>query len=375
VYRYYEFRALDRPLSSKEMAEVRQLSTRALITPTVFRNEYNWGDFRGDPFDLMVRYYDAHLFYTDGGDRQLMLRLPKAALDPAVVEPFLVWDYLELHPAGDNVILAFIVENDEGDGWGYDAEEEGENWLANLVSQRSELASGDLRALYLGWLASVWDEGDEDSEEMQRLEPPVPPGLGELSCSLSALADLLVLDQYLVKAAAEASVPLLQPSSADFEEWVLALPQPEKDSLLVRLLRDGSPLARAELFQRWRAERGEATAQAPTRRTVAQLLARADELEETEQRQEEAEKAALRAAYLMDLSTREGEAWEEVEALIEKGHSSAYDRAASTLRDLQDLAVLQGRKQLFRDRIEDLRTRYARRQAFLRRLDEVLSAG
>ena len=77
----------------------------------------------------------------------------------------------------------------------------------------------------------------------------------------------------------------------------------------------------------------------------------------------------------MDLSTREGEAWEEVEALIEKGHSSAYDRAASTLRDLQDLAVLQGRKQLVRDRIEDLRTRYARRQAFLRRLDEVLSAG
>ena len=55
---------------------------------------------------------------------------------------------------------------------------------------------------------------------MQRLEPATWPGE---PVQPSALADLLVLDQYLVKAAAEASVPLLQPSSADFEE-VLALP-------------------------------------------------------------------------------------------------------------------------------------------------------
>ena len=40
----YEFVALDRRLTAKEMAELRSISTRAEITPTRFWNEYNWGD-------------------------------------------------------------------------------------------------------------------------------------------------------------------------------------------------------------------------------------------------------------------------------------------------------------------------------------------
>ena len=48
-YQYYEFQAIDRPLTSRQMDELRKLSTRAEITPTSFTNEYHWGDFRGDP--------------------------------------------------------------------------------------------------------------------------------------------------------------------------------------------------------------------------------------------------------------------------------------------------------------------------------------
>ena len=48
-YEYYEFLALDRPLTSKQREELRQLSTRAEITATRFTNEYHWGNFRGDP--------------------------------------------------------------------------------------------------------------------------------------------------------------------------------------------------------------------------------------------------------------------------------------------------------------------------------------
>ena len=42
-YQYYEFLALDRPLTSKQREELRQLSTRAEITATRFANEYHWG--------------------------------------------------------------------------------------------------------------------------------------------------------------------------------------------------------------------------------------------------------------------------------------------------------------------------------------------
>jgi hypothetical protein len=35
-YQYFEFQAIDRPLSKKEMAELRSYSTRARITPASF---------------------------------------------------------------------------------------------------------------------------------------------------------------------------------------------------------------------------------------------------------------------------------------------------------------------------------------------------
>ncbi len=40
-YQYFEFQAIDRPLSRKEMAELRSYSTRARITPTSFVNDYS----------------------------------------------------------------------------------------------------------------------------------------------------------------------------------------------------------------------------------------------------------------------------------------------------------------------------------------------
>jgi hypothetical protein len=45
-YQYYEFVAIDRPLSARQLDEVRALSTRAQITPTSFVNTYEWGNFR-----------------------------------------------------------------------------------------------------------------------------------------------------------------------------------------------------------------------------------------------------------------------------------------------------------------------------------------
>jgi len=48
-YQYYEFLALDRPLTAEQRAELRSISTRAEITATRFVNEYQWGDLKGDP--------------------------------------------------------------------------------------------------------------------------------------------------------------------------------------------------------------------------------------------------------------------------------------------------------------------------------------
>ena len=56
-YQYYEFNAVDKPLTEKDMQALRDLSTRARITPTSFVNEYNWGDFKGIPLKLVEKYF------------------------------------------------------------------------------------------------------------------------------------------------------------------------------------------------------------------------------------------------------------------------------------------------------------------------------
>ena len=48
------------------------------------------------------------------------------------------------------MILEFGSEDEDGD-W----EEGGEGWLASILPVRAELASGDLRCLYLGWLSTA----------------------------------------------------------------------------------------------------------------------------------------------------------------------------------------------------------------------------
>src|SRR5665213_1766174 len=57
-YETYEFFALDHPLTSAEMRALRRISTRAIITPTRFWNFYDWGGLKGDPRDILRRYFD-----------------------------------------------------------------------------------------------------------------------------------------------------------------------------------------------------------------------------------------------------------------------------------------------------------------------------
>ena len=80
-YQYYEFQAVDRPLTADEMRTLRGYSTRATITPGRFVNEYHWGDFKGNPRKWMQQYFDGFIYYANWGTHELMLRLPRRVLD------------------------------------------------------------------------------------------------------------------------------------------------------------------------------------------------------------------------------------------------------------------------------------------------------
>jgi len=63
-YQFYEFQAIDRPLSDADRQALRGLSTRARITATSFTNEYHWGGLKGDPVRWMERSRTAAELHT-----------------------------------------------------------------------------------------------------------------------------------------------------------------------------------------------------------------------------------------------------------------------------------------------------------------------
>jgi hypothetical protein len=61
----------------------------------------------------------------------------------------------------------------EGDGESFDAADDGSSWLSSLIALRADIASGDDRALNLGWLLEVQCGGIDDTA----VEPARPEGL------------------------------------------------------------------------------------------------------------------------------------------------------------------------------------------------------
>ena len=80
-YQYYEFQAIDSPLTEGQMRELRSISSRADITPTRFTNFYTFGDFKGNPAKMVEKYFDAYLYLANWGTHEFTLRLPCQALD------------------------------------------------------------------------------------------------------------------------------------------------------------------------------------------------------------------------------------------------------------------------------------------------------
>ena len=183
-YQYYEFVALDRPLTPAEMAELRSISTRAQITPTRFFNEYHWGDLKADPAELLVRYFDVHVYFANWGSRRLMIRLPKPAVN---------LEDLRACVAGGPATLTVTKRHVVLDLWS-ETEEPEEEWfedgqlLASLTPLRAELLRGDRRVAYLAWLLAV-QAGELDPDDS--FEPRVPHGLDGPSASLAALTNAL----------------------------------------------------------------------------------------------------------------------------------------------------------------------------------------
>jgi hypothetical protein len=368
-YQYFEFQALERPLSREEQEQLRDLSTRARITATSFTNTYHWGNFRGEPRSMVERHFDAHLYVTNWGTHRLMLRLPKQRLPLRTVQPYCPDDHVKAWNTRTHIVLDLTSE-DEGGDWAEGADDS----LTALIGVRDELAAGDLRPLYLAWLSALaaWELQDDDEEEYQTAtEPPVPAGLADLTAPQQALADYLRVDADLLSIAAQSSPdapePSVKPTKKELQPLIAALPAKEKDGLLLRLALGPDPQLRIELLHRLR---GAATpAITPGNRSAAHLLDAAHTRRTERRRREQRQQAEARAQHLTALANDAESVWRQVEAHIATKQTNAYDKAVTLLRDLRDACDHVGSGAEFRQHITRLRETYQRRPGLIHRLN------
>lgn len=374
-YQYYHFQVLDQPLNEQQMRELRAISTRAEITPTSFINTYNFGDLKADSRELMRTYFDAHVYVANWGTHRFMLKIPRGLLDLETAELY-CGECLDMYVGKEHVILDFVSQDDSGDY--YDDWDAGEGWMASLLPLREEIMQGDIRALYVAWLAGVWEEDETE-------EPPIPPGIRQLSGPSQQLARFLRLDEHLLQAAVQGDTQTgpVGPSREEMATWVTNVPAAEKDALLVALLAADTDLRsraahmRQRFQQEWRqahptqfAARSTRTADQlwHVRNTLAEEARRRKAEEAARQRAERERKAAAeRRQYLTSLATREASVWQEVSTLLGTTVQKNYDEAVKLLRDLRDIATDRGEVALWETRVVDFRQRYARKSSLMER--------
>ncbi len=385
-YQYYEWQTIDRPLTADEMAEVEDLSSHMeTVTSTQAIVTYSYGDFKYDPEEVLLKYFDAFLYLANWGSRQLMFRFPKNAVSLADLKAYEVEDHIQVSEHGQYLVLDIQLHEEEGVGW-----IEGEGILSRLVPLREQILQEDYRLLYLAWLKAVdlespggsYDDAEEEDEEDEfseyedwepidtenLREPPMPAGLKHLDSSLRAFIETFDVDPNLVKAAALQSSDLEEVTPKDLVDVISQLSREECEAFLRRLLK-GEPLLSTALKRRVR-ELSQVEPARPqnAQRTFAELDKEAVKISEAEQRRLKREAEERRIKELNELAKEEEATWREVDSLIQQQQGRTYDEAVGLLVKLRDLAEYQGKMDSFKLRMDSLAGRYARSSSLLKRM-------
>jgi hypothetical protein len=361
------------------MEALRDLSTRAQITPTSFVNVYHWGDFKGDPLKLVAKYFDAFIYVANWGTHWLMLKVPSNLIDVNLVRQYCHGESARIHEKEDHIIFEFTSQTEDYD-W-----EEGEGWLSSLISLRADIIHGDYRSLYLAWLFCAQMEEMEDDE----LEPPVPPNLADLNAPLKNFADFMRIDADLLAVAAENSIS--EDRHTDHKalvKWIHNLPENEKDKILFQVIDSPHPHLRTELLQRFQqaiSTRDKSKTDKQLR-SVEGLLSKseifaaerrrqAEEKRAREEAQRKRKEALARKKYFEDLAGQEDSIWKKVNELIITKQPAKYDEAVRLLVDLRDLHKNTGKEKTFIQKLNTICTNHYRKVSFLDRVQKTGLSG
>lgn len=305
----------------------------------------------------MQHFFDAHVYVANWMTAVFMARLPIEALAKETADAMVVRYVLDFKAAKTHWIITWCLEESENyDRFGM---EDSRGWMAQLASVRDELLGGDIRSLYIGWLATVTG-GLIDDDEM---EPRCMSGLGNLTAAQQALAEFLEVDTDLLAGAGVGS-PAVQNegiSQQEMDKWIDRLPRDEVTALLKQLLAGKGQQAEQTLRNRFLAWQRGMQGDRPKvpRRAVGDLRKNAEaaekirhEQEKRDRKKREIKRRKEREAYLRKLTKDFTKGWKAVQHTVERGSGLAYDEACCALVDLSEAYSLYASRKQFKQDVK-----------------------
>ena len=203
------------------------------------------------------------------GSCRLALRVPLTTFHKAELKPFATKHTLTIEASDDRWVIDWSL--DESENYDRFSEEDGSGWRRRLASLRDEMMRGDLRPLYLGWLAAAANGELGDGA----LEPEVPPGMQELSRPQQALVEFLEIDRDILAASMRGSARASQDDTAQtdrLDAWLDEWPRTEMTAVLKLIPQDRGHEAERLLRSRhaaWLKAQRPSVASSLRRRSVA----------------------------------------------------------------------------------------------------------
>jgi hypothetical protein len=357
----------DRPLTRVQLDAVNTLSSHIEASSTHALIEYHWGDFKHDPIDVLHKFFDGFLYWANWGSPQLALRFPHGILPVDLIDGYDLDDFVTFtrHPDYDILDIQF-GEMEGPDEWI-------EYELGSLIPIRDELMEGDLRALYIVWLAGQnmigsYDEDDEEDNEIS--VPAVPPAFGTLTAAQQALAELLQVPEELLVAAARHSKAAMSSTGDDVAAWVKLLPPDRHNDYLVRLARNEPGLSRLLVKELRELSQDKTRETPPTgeRVSYATLLAESKAIKAQLEREKREQEQMARQRHLQDIHNHQGDYWHQVDQSVMRGTGAGYDEAVRLLIELREVADQFKETQEFQERFRAWVRPHLRRPAFVKRL-------
>lgn len=365
-YQYYRFECVNSSLSVPQRNRLRNISSRAEITRHSFCVQYHYGDLSADPEALMMDFFDIGFYYTNWGQVNAYLKLPAGTI-PCDFKVINADFYVSFVENKQNQLLIFTLEDD----YRYRDDESAESFMLHLVALRTELLTGDYRALYFHWLSQANDD--------MALEPlPLIAfdfhQLTQAQLAFTTLFDIplpSIRALHLLLQSMPAHVP--QTTVLTAQQHVAKLTDAEKDALLCRLFDEGKIFA-ADAYALLRTQ--ETPIEYSHWVTVASLhpfwhVAEKEVMQED--RMAEAERLAretlLRNEHLEAVYKAHQSHWDSAFEEAARGCASGYDNASRTLQVLFDAYQLKQSSSEFKQNFDVFISNNKQRKALIKRLE------